>query len=181
MGNLDVAHEAGKYIYSMLERGVKPRDIMTKDAFENAIRLVLSMGGSTNAVLHLLAMAREAEVDLTIEDFDRLSLETPYLTDLRPGGKYVMSDVDRSGGVQRGLCGPGDSLGAGAWNPHGESQRERGFAGHRTPAGRHRGSPGRHRGPRTAAEREPLRPRHPVHRRGHGEQNRARGPALKRE
>ena len=98
--NLDVAHEAGKYIYSMLERGVKPRDIMTKDAFENAIRLVLSMGGSTNAVLHLLAMAREAEVDLTIEDFDRLSLETPYLTDLRPGGKYVMSDVDRSGGVQ---------------------------------------------------------------------------------
>ena len=98
--NLDVAHEAGKYIYSMLERGVKPRDIMTKDAFENAIRLVLSMGGSTNAVLHLLPMAREAEVDLTIEDFDRLSLETPYLTDLRPGGKYVMSDVDRSGGVQ---------------------------------------------------------------------------------
>ena len=69
----------------MLERGVKPRDIMTKDAFENAIRLVLSMGGSTNAVLHLLAMAREAEVDLTIEDFDRLSLETPYLTDLSPG------------------------------------------------------------------------------------------------
>ena len=98
--NLDVAHQAGKYIYSMLERGVKPRDIMTRDAFENAIRLVLSMGGSTNAVLHLLAMAREAEVDLTIEDFDKLSLETPYLTDLRPGGKYVMSDVDRAGGVQ---------------------------------------------------------------------------------
>ena len=98
--NLDVAHQAGKYIYSMLERGVKPRDIMTRDAFENAIRLVLSMGGSTNAVLHLLAMAREAEVDLTIEDFDKLSLETPYLTDLRPGGKYVLSDVDRAGGVQ---------------------------------------------------------------------------------
>ena len=98
--NLDVAHQAGQHIYSMLERGVKPRDIMTRDAFENAIRLVLSMGGSTNAVLHLLAMAREAEVDLTIEDFDKLSLETPYLTDLRPGGKYVMSDVDRVGGVQ---------------------------------------------------------------------------------
>jgi len=98
--NLDVAHQAGQHIYSMLERGVKPRDIMTRDAFENAIRLVLSMGGSTNAVLHLLAMAREAEVDLTIEDFDKLSLETPYLTDLRPGGKYVMSDVDRAGGVQ---------------------------------------------------------------------------------
>ena len=98
--NLDVAHQAGKYIYSMLERGVKPRDIMTHDAFENAIRLVLAMGGSTNAVLHLLAIAREAEVDLTIDDFDRLSRDTPYLTDLRPGGKYVMSDVDRAGGVQ---------------------------------------------------------------------------------
>ena len=98
--NLGVAHEAGEHIYSMLEKGIKPRDIMTHEAFENAIRLVLSMGGSTNAVLHLLAIAREAEVDLTIDDFDRLSRDTPYLTDLRPGGKYVMSDVDRAGGVQ---------------------------------------------------------------------------------
>ena len=98
--NLGVAHEAGEHIYSMLEKGIKPRDIMTHDAFENAIRLVLAMGGSTNAVLHLLAIAREAEVDLTIDDFDRLSRDTPYLTDLRPGGKYVMSDVDRVGGVQ---------------------------------------------------------------------------------
>ena len=98
--NLDVAHEAGTHLYSMLEKGVKPRDIMTRAAFENAIRLVLAMGGSTNAVLHLLAIAREAEVDLTIDDFDALSRETPYLTDLRPGGKYVMSDVDRAGGVQ---------------------------------------------------------------------------------
>ncbi len=98
--NLDVAHEAGKHLYYMLENGIKPRDIMTRKAFENAIRLVLAMGGSTNAVLHLLAMAREAEVELTIDDFDILSRETPYLTDLRPGGNYVMSDVDRSGGVQ---------------------------------------------------------------------------------
>ena len=98
--NLGVAHEAGEHIYSMLEKGIKPRDIMTHDAFENAILLVLAMGGSTNAVLHLLAIAREAEVDLTIDDFDRLSRDTPYLTDLRPGGKYVMSDVDRAGGVQ---------------------------------------------------------------------------------
>ena len=98
--NLGVAHEAGEHIYSMLEKGIKPRDIMTHDAFENAIRLVLAMGGSTNAVLHLLAIAREAEVDLTIDDFDRLSRDTPYLTDLRPGGKYVMSDVDRAGGAQ---------------------------------------------------------------------------------
>ncbi|MQG66470.1 MAG: dihydroxy-acid dehydratase [SAR202 cluster bacterium] len=98
--NLDVAHEAGKHLYNMLENGIKPRDIMTRKAFENAIRLVLAMGGSTNAVLHLLAIAREAEVELTIDDFDILSRETPYLTDLRPGGNYVMSDVDRSGGVQ---------------------------------------------------------------------------------
>ena len=98
--NLDVAHEAGKHLYNMLENGIKPRDIMTRKAFENAIRLVLAMGGSTNAVLHLLAIAREAEVELTIDDFDILSRETPYLTDLRPGGNYVMSDVDRSGGIQ---------------------------------------------------------------------------------
>ena len=98
--NLDVAHEAGKHLYNMLENGIKPRDIMTRKAFENAIRLVLAMGGSTNAVLHLLAIAREAEVELTIDDFDILSMETPYLTDLRPGGNYVMSDVDRSGGIQ---------------------------------------------------------------------------------
>ena len=97
---LDVAKEAGKHIYSMLENGIKPRDIMTREAFENAIRLVLAMGGSTNAVLHLLAIAREAEVDLSIDDFDNMSRETPYLTDLRPGGQFVMSDVDRSGGVQ---------------------------------------------------------------------------------
>ena len=72
---------------------------MTREAFENAVSVVLAMGGSTNAVLHLLAMAHEARVDLGIEDFDRLSRRTPYLTDLRPGGRYVMSDVDRSGGV----------------------------------------------------------------------------------
>ena len=98
--NLRVAHGVGEHVYSMIEKGIKPRDIMTRDAFENAIRLVLAMGGSTNSVLHLLAIAREAEVDLSIEDFDVLSRSTPYLTDLKPGGRYVMSDVDRSGGVQ---------------------------------------------------------------------------------
>tara|TARA_B100000029_G_scaffold369094_1_gene362904 strand:- start:762 stop:2453 length:1692 start_codon:yes stop_codon:yes gene_type:complete len=98
--NLRVAHGVGEHVYSMIEKGIKPRDIMTREAFENAIRLVLAMGGSTNSVLHLLAIAREAEVDLSIEDFDVLSRSTPYLTDLKPGGRYVMSDVDRSGGVQ---------------------------------------------------------------------------------
>ena len=94
-----VAHSAGKVLYNLLERDIKPRDIMTREAFENAISVVVAMGGSTNSVLHLLAMAHEAKVDLEMDDFDRLSRRTPYLTDLRPGGRYVMSDLDRSGGV----------------------------------------------------------------------------------
>ena len=95
----DVAASAGRALMDMLERDVKPRDIMTRDAFENAIMVVLSMGGSTNAVLHLLAIAHEAGVPLEIDDFDRLSRVTPYLTDLRPGGRFVMSDLDKTGGV----------------------------------------------------------------------------------
>jgi dihydroxy-acid dehydratase len=94
-----IAHQAAAAVYELLERGITPRDIMTKDAFENAITVVLAMGGSTNAVLHLLAMAREAKVDLKIDDFDRLSRVTPYLTDLRPAGRFVMSDLDKVGGV----------------------------------------------------------------------------------
>jgi dihydroxy-acid dehydratase len=95
----DIAHQAAAALYQLLERGIKPRDIMTKEAFENAITVVLAMGGSTNAVLHLLAIAREAKVDLKIDDFDRLSRVTPYLTDLRPAGRFVMSDLDKVGGV----------------------------------------------------------------------------------
>ena len=93
------AYDVGSIMYKLLENDLKPRDIMTYEAFENAIRVVLSMGGSTNAVLHLLAIAHEAEVDISIDDFDRLSRDTPYLTDLRPGGRFVMSDVDKIGGV----------------------------------------------------------------------------------
>ncbi len=93
------AHTAGAVIHALLERGTTPRDIMTREAFENAITLVLAMGGSTNAVLHLLAIAHEARVPLDINDFDRLSRRTPYLTDMRPGGQYVMSDLHRVGGV----------------------------------------------------------------------------------
>jgi dihydroxy-acid dehydratase len=94
-----IAHQAAAALYELLERGITPRDIMTKAAFENAITVVLAMGGSTNAVLHLLAMAREARVDLKIDDFDRLSRVTPYLTDLRPAGRFVMSDLDKVGGI----------------------------------------------------------------------------------
>ena len=97
--NEDIALSAGKYLYDMLEKDLKPRDIMTLDAFENAITVVLAMGGSTNAVLHLLAIAREAKVPLEIDDFDRLSRRTPYITDLRPAGRFVMSDMDKAGGV----------------------------------------------------------------------------------
>ena len=97
--NEDVAHSAGAVMYGMLERGVTPRQIMTREAFENAITVVMAMGGSTNAVLHLLAIAHEAQVDLNIDDFDEISRRTPYITDLRPGGRFVMSDVDKTGGV----------------------------------------------------------------------------------
>ena len=97
--NEEVAVKSGEYLIDLIKKDIKPRDIMTKKAFENAITTVLAMGGSTNAVLHLLAMAHEAEVDLNIEDFNTLSEKTPYITNLRPAGKYVMSDVDKAGGV----------------------------------------------------------------------------------
>ena len=97
--NAQVAVKSGEYLMNLMKNDINPRDIMTKKAFENAITAVLAMGGSTNAVLHLLAIAHEAEVDLNIEDFNTLSEKTNYITDLRTGGKYVMSDVDKSGGV----------------------------------------------------------------------------------
>jgi dihydroxy-acid dehydratase len=80
--------------------GPLPLDILTKEAFENAIAVVMALAGSTNAVLHLLALAREAGVDLQLDDFDRISRSTPHLVDVRPAGRFVMSDVDRVGGVQ---------------------------------------------------------------------------------
>ena len=97
--NEEVARTSGNILYGMLERGVTARDLMTREAFENAITVVMAMGGSTNAVLHLLAIAHEAQVDLSIDDFDEISRRTPYITDLRPGGRFVMSDVDKAGGV----------------------------------------------------------------------------------
>ena len=90
---------AGEAALRLLERGIKPSDILTRKAFENAIVVTLSMGGSTNLVLHLLAIAHEAGVPLTIDDFDRISARTPYLADMKPSGKYVMADLDRIGGL----------------------------------------------------------------------------------
>lgn len=88
--------EAMKYI---LEHDVKPRDIVTKASFENAIKMITVLGGSTNAVLHLLAIARAFEVDLSLDDFTRISAETPFLADLKPSGKYVMEDLHQVGGI----------------------------------------------------------------------------------
>ena len=83
----------------LLRSNIRPRDIMTRGAFENAITMVMALGGSTNAVLHLLAIAHEARVDLTLEDFDRISKRTPHVGDLKPFGRYHMVDLDRIGGV----------------------------------------------------------------------------------
>ncbi|UFU02054.1 dihydroxy-acid dehydratase [Ruania suaedae] len=93
------AHRSGEAVVEMLRRGITTRDIMTKEAFENAIAVVMAFGGSTNAVLHLLAIANEAEVELTLADFDRVASKVPHLGDLKPFGRYVMNDVDRIGGV----------------------------------------------------------------------------------
>ncbi|OEH92837.1 dihydroxy-acid dehydratase [Bacillus solimangrovi] len=96
----DDCAKAGAAVYHLLERDIRPRDIMTKKAFENAITVVLALGGSTNAVLHLLAMAHSVDIDLTLEDFERLQKKVPHIADLKPSGKYVMQDLHRIGGVE---------------------------------------------------------------------------------
>jgi dihydroxy-acid dehydratase len=93
------AHRSGQAVVEMLREGITARQIMTKPAFENAIAVVMALGGSTNAVLHLLAIAREAGVDLTLDDFNRVGDQVPHLGDLKPFGRYVMNDVDRVGGI----------------------------------------------------------------------------------
>jgi dihydroxy-acid dehydratase len=94
-----IARRSGEAVVEMLRQGITARRILTKEAFENAIAVVMALGGSTNAVLHLLAIAREAEVDLTLDDFNRIGDTVPHLGDLKPFGRYVMSDVDRVGGI----------------------------------------------------------------------------------
>jgi dihydroxy-acid dehydratase len=93
------AVESGVALMNAMELGIKPRDVMTYEAFENAITVLMAMGGSTNAILHLLAIAYEVGVKLTLDDFDRISRRTPYIASLRPGGDYVMADLDAVGGV----------------------------------------------------------------------------------
>ncbi len=95
----EVAYRTGQMVMDLLRRGTRPKEILTRRAFENAIASVAATGGSTNAVLHLLAMAREAQVPLTIDDFDAISARTPLIADLKPGGRYVSVDVHRAGGI----------------------------------------------------------------------------------
>ncbi|MFM8943500.1 MAG: dihydroxy-acid dehydratase [Acidimicrobiaceae bacterium] len=95
----DDAQRAGAAVVNLLRLGIYPRDIMTKKAFENAIAIVNALGGSTNAVLHLLAIANEAGVPLSLDDFNRIAAKVPHIADTKPGGKYHMTDIDRVGGV----------------------------------------------------------------------------------
>ena len=89
----------GQAVVALVDAGVTARQIMTRAAFENAIAVVMALGGSTNAVLHLLAIAHEAQVDLDIDDFNRIGDRVPHLADVKPFGRYVMTDVDRIGGI----------------------------------------------------------------------------------
>lgn len=95
----DDARAAGEAVVNMLRLGIRPSDILTKQAFENAIALVNALGGSTNAVLHLLAIANEAGVELELADFNRIAARVPHIADMKPGGKFHMTDLDRIGGV----------------------------------------------------------------------------------
>src|SRR5437763_1652561 len=96
----DFAFDSGRAVVGRLEAGIRPRQIMTKPAFENAIAVVNALGGSTNAVLHLLAIAHEAEVELELDDFNRVAARVPHIADTKPHGKYHMTDIDRIGGIQ---------------------------------------------------------------------------------
>jgi len=93
-------HRAGDAVMNLIREDIKPLDIMTREAFENAISVVIALGGSTNAVLHLLAIAREADVELSLDDFTRIGAKTPVLADVRPSGKYLMSELIEIGGIQ---------------------------------------------------------------------------------
>src|SRR4051812_14284825 len=98
-GKIDECRRAGAAILNCMEKDIKPRDVMTREAFENAMTIIMAVGGSTNAVMHLIAMARSVDVPLTIDDFQRTSDRVPYLADLRPSGKYVQEDLHAVGGT----------------------------------------------------------------------------------
>ena len=133
----EIAYRTGEMVMDLFQRGVRPRDILTRRAFENAIAGVASTGGSTNAVLHLLAMAREAGVALALDDFDRVSARTPLIADLKPAGKYVAVDVHRAGGipliVKKLLEGGPDFIDGAQMTPSGKTIGEEARAAKETP------------------------------------------------
>jgi dihydroxy-acid dehydratase len=96
---IEICYETGKTIATLIENGINPKDIMTFEAFENAIAIANALGGSTNAVLHLLAIAREIGIKLSLKDFERIRKRTPHIVNMRPGGLYVMLDLDKIGGI----------------------------------------------------------------------------------
>ena len=96
---MEECRRAGAALRNLVENDIKPSDILTRKAFENAITMAVALGGSTNAVLHLIAMAKAADVPLTIDDFQEISNRTPLLADLKPSGQYVMEDLYEVGGV----------------------------------------------------------------------------------
>jgi dihydroxy-acid dehydratase len=95
----DAAFESGRAVLHLLDAGIRPRQILTKEAFENAIAVVMALGGSTNAVLHLLAIANEAGVELELDDFNRIGARVPHVADMKPHGRFHMTDLDRIGGI----------------------------------------------------------------------------------
>ena len=96
---IDECHRSGEAILNLMKLDLKPRDIMTRAAFENAMVVITALGGSTNAVLHLIAMARSVEVDLTLDDFQKVSDRIPFLADLKPSGRFVQEDLHAVGGT----------------------------------------------------------------------------------
>ena len=95
----EICYDTGKAIFNLIENNIRPKDILTFESFENAIALANAIGGSTNSILHLLALSREIGVKLTVRDFERIRKRTPHIADMRPGGSYVMIDLDKVGGV----------------------------------------------------------------------------------
>ena len=198
----DAGVRAGEIVMDVLRRNLRPLDVLTRAAFENAIAGVAATGGSTNAVLHLLALAREANVPLTIDDFDTVSTRTPLIADLRPGGRYLAADLDKAGGMElvakrlvearharrhatdaeRALAGRGGrsgarDAGAGCRRDRRAAAEEDGRARH--PEGEPRARGLRDQGRRTRAAGAPrpgarLRPRGRGDERRHGEPHQAR-------
>ena len=159
----DFAYATGQAVIRLLEMGLRPRQIMTKEAFENAIAVIMALGGSTNAVLHLLAIANEARVDLQLDDFNKIAKRVPHIADTKPHGKYHMIDIDRIGGIPVVMR---ELLDAGLL--HGDCLTVTGQDGGR--------EPGRHRPARARRRRHP-RPRRSHPRRGrHRRAHRLAGP-----